>query len=356
MSDKPKYYDWAKTFTYDADVTAVFGARGIGKTFGLRAQFIRDWRKDGSRFVEICRYKSEIPDVARGYFDRLAELSEFHDLTFKTDGKQAYVADKPADPDTKPEWQVIGYFVAMTEMQKSKKRTFEKVYRLLLDEATIDTHDRYHGYLNHEFELLANIVDSCTRERADTTGRHPHVYLLSNACDLVNPYFVHYGIDTQPPFGYSWHARKTFLLHYVKDDDYAKAKSEGTVAGRMLQGTAGEQVASYNMFAAANTDFIAVKPSWASFSLGFVYMGQKFGVWFDPVSACYYVNRKIPNNPQMPVYALTRADNRINMVMVRRSNQALQSLVDMALYNQLKFDTVGTRERFYQALSMFGIR
>lgn len=354
--NKPRYYDWNRTLSYDADVTAVFGARGIGKTFGLRAQFVRDWLKDGSRFVEIARYKSEIPDVSRGYFDRLQELEEFRRLVFKTDGKQAYIARKPDDPDAKPDWKVAGYFVAMTEMQKSKKRTFEHVYRLLLDEATIDRTDRYHGYLNHEFELLANIVDSCTRERADEQGRKPHVYLLSNACDLTNPYFIRYGIDRPPRFGYSWYANKTFLLHYVKDVDYAHAKSTGTVAGRMMMGMGGERVASYNVFSGSNMDFIEAKPKWARFETGMIYMGQRFGVWCDDLNGMYYVNDRIPSNTKAPVYALTRADNRVDMLMVKRSNKVLQSLVDLALWNQLKFSTVGVRERFYQALSMFGIR
>ena len=70
MSD---YYDWNKTLSYDADVTMVVGARGIGKTYGLRLQFIRDWIKDGSRFVELTRHKNELSDFAATYFNRIIE-------------------------------------------------------------------------------------------------------------------------------------------------------------------------------------------------------------------------------------------------------------------------------------------
>ena len=354
---KTKYYDWDKTLSYDADVTCVVGARGVGKTFGLRLQFVRDYLKDGSRFVEITRYKSEIPDVARNYFDRMVELELFPDKTFRTDGKTAYIADKPEDPTAKPDWQVIGYFVSLTEMQKTKKRTFANVRRLLLDEAMVDSSDRYHGYLNHEFELLANIVDSCTRERADDdTNRRPHVYLLSNACDLINPYFIRYGIDTVPPEGYSWHANKTFLLHYLRDADYAEAKREDTVAGRMLQGTSGERVSAFNEFGNAHDDFIEPKPSYCDFQFGFIWKGERFGIWYDDISGNFHITGKIPKNTSRPVYALSRSDNRINVMMVKRTNRTLQGLVDLAMYNQLWFDTVGRRERFYEAMGMFGIR
>lgn len=353
-----KYYDWDKTLSYDADVTMVVGARGVGKTFGLRLQFVRDWLKDGSRFVEITRYKSEIPDVARNYFDRMVELGLFPDHVFRTNGKTAYIAVKPEDPTAKPDWQVIGYFVALTEMQKSKKRTFANVRRLLLDEATVDMSDRYHGYLSREFELLANIVDSCTRECAgdDETKRRPHVYLLSNACDLANPYFVRYDINTVPPEGYSWHAGKTFLLHYLRDAEYAEAKREDTVAGRMLRGTVGERVAAFNDFGNGHDDFVEPKPSFCDFYFGFIWRSERFGVWYDPLSGNFWITGKIPNNTSAPVFALSRADNRVNLMMVKRSNKLLQQLVDLAMYNQLRFDTVGRRERFYESLSLFGIR
>ena len=82
-----EFYDWAKTLSYDADVTMVIGARGIGKTFGLRRQCIRDFLKDGSRFVEITRYNNELSGVSDGYFNRLSELPEFGDYMFKTDAR-----------------------------------------------------------------------------------------------------------------------------------------------------------------------------------------------------------------------------------------------------------------------------
>nr|DAU16471.1 MAG TPA: DNA encapsidation protein [Bacteriophage sp.] len=352
-----RYYDWDKTLSYDADVTMVVGARGVGKTFGLRVQFIRDWIKDGSRFVEITRYKSEIPDVARNYFDRMTELGMFPEYVFRTDGKTAYIAVKPEDSDGKPDWRVIGYFVSLTEMQKTKKRTFTNVRRLLLDEATVDMSDRYHGYLSHEFELLANIVDSCTRERSDDVAkRRPHVYLLSNACDLVNPYFVRYGVDSVPPEGYSWYGGKTFLLHYLRDAAYAETKRTDTVAGRMLQGTAEERVASFNDFGNGHTDFVEPKPPYCDFYFGFIWRSARFGVWYDQLSGNFWITGKIPHNTHAPVFALSRADNRINLMMVKRSNKALQQLVDFAMYNQLRFDTVARREQFYEALSLFGIR
>ena len=91
MSD---YYDWGTTLSYDADVTQVVTLRGKGKTYGLRKQFVKDFLKDESRFVEVCRFKDEISDVMDGYFDKLIEKEEFPNHVFKTERKAAFICHR----------------------------------------------------------------------------------------------------------------------------------------------------------------------------------------------------------------------------------------------------------------------
>lgn len=350
-----EYYDWNRTLSYDADVTMVVGGRGIGKTFGLRCQFVRDFLKTGARFVAVCRYKNELSDVVKGYFDRVQKLPEFRKYTFKTEGKRFWMAEKVPDGE-KPDWKLIGYAVALTEMQKSKQSTFEGVYRIVLDEAILDRIDRYHSYLPNEYVLLANLVDSCSRERADQTARPPRVYLLGNAVDLINPYFQRYGINEPPKFGYGWYDHKSFLLHYVEAGDYARAKETGTVAGRMLAGTEAGAAANANVFQGANQDYVAKRPKWAEFDCGVVCFGERFGVWWDFRECYFYIDNVIPKQTSRPVFALTRSDSRVNMMMVRRSNKSLQALVDMAMQGMCRYSSVAVRERFLSAMTMFGIR
>lgn len=353
-----EYYDWNKTLSFNADVTMVVGGRGIGKTFGLRAQFVRDYLKTGARFVNVCRYKNEIADVTRGYFDRVGKLPEFADYTFKTVGKRFYVAKrKPKNIKLDDvDWKLMGYAVALTEMQKSKQSTFDNVYRILLDEAILDRLDRYHNYLPSEYVLLANLVDSCSRERADSNSRPPRVYLLGNAVDLINPYFQRYGIEQPPAFGYQWFAGKTFLLHYVESGEYAADKETGTVAGRMLAGTEAGRAANANVFQGANMDYIMRKPKGCEFDCGIVCYGEKFGVWWDKRDCYFHVDNRFPKQTIRPIYALTSRDNRVNMLMVRRSNKSLQALADMAMQGMVYYETIAIRDNFLKALSLFGIR
>lgn len=351
------YYDWNKTLSFDADVTMVVGARGIGKTYGLRLQFIRDWIKDGSRFVELVRHKNELSDFSSTYFNRIEENDEFPDYIFKTTPRHAYIAEKPKDSEVKPKWCLIGYFGALTEAQAMKKRTYSKVKRLLLDEAVIDKRlDRYHNYLPNEFGILANIVDSVSRERAETEKRKRcRVYLLGNACDLLNVYFGAYGINAEPKVGYSWHKGKTMLLHYVKDSEYATAKTKDTVAGRMLADTADELVSSANEFLRASNDFVFKKPKWAKFHFGVVYKDLKFGIWADFREGYYYVTDKIPKNAK-PIYALTASDNKVNYIMAKRAEGVLRGFTDLYYLGIIRYETPYIKERFIEVLNLFGVR
>lgn len=360
------FYDWHKTLSYDADVTMVIGARGVGKTFGIRTQCIRDWIKDGSRFVEVVRFKNELSGVADGYFNRTGEQEDFKDYIFRTDARYAWIARRPIETEDKerklkPEWHLIGYFIALSDAQRMKKRTFDKVRRIIFDESILERSDRYHNYLPNEFGVLANLVDTVSRERADTEGLRPRVYLLGNACDLSNPYFAAYGVGTDLKFGYRWYNGKTFLLHYVDAGEYATEKLEGTVAGRMMRGTSAAKVAISNEFVGVGKEFVSRKPSRAKFYFGIKCDGMTFGIWCDLQGGLYYVTKKLPKDvdregSRYTIFALTAADNKVNYIAAKRADKTLSYFAEMYYLNLVRYDSVQTKTEFMNVLSMFGIR
>ena len=355
------FYDWHKTLSYDADVTMVIGARGVGKTFGLRRQCIRDFLKDESRFVEVVRFKTELSGVADGYFNRLQDLPEFDGYLFKTDARYGWIAKIPphADEDKKkpkPDWKLMTYFIALSDAQKMKKRTFDKVRRIIFDESILESSDRYHNYLPNEFGILANLVDTVSRERADTDSIRPRLYLLGNACDLSNPYFAAYGVGTDLKFGYRWYARKTFLPHYVEAGEYGREKLTGTVAGRMMRGTMAAKIAVSNEFVGTSDEFVAKKPTRAKFSFGIRCNGKLFGIWVDTQGGLYYVTAKVPENTSQPIYALTAEDNRINYIAARSASKTLSYFKEVYYMNLIRYQTVAVKRDFMdEVLTKFGI-
>lgn len=355
------FYDWHKTLSFDADVTMVIGPRGVGKTFGLRKQCIKDFLKDESRFVEVVRFKTELSGVAEGYFNRLQDLPEFSEYIFKTDARYGWIAKMPQQVEEgqkkpKPDWKLLTYFIALSDAQRMKKRTFDKVRRVIFDESILESTDRYHSYLPNEFGVLANLIDTVSRERADTASIRPRLYLLANACDLSNPYFAAYGVGTDLSFGYRWYARKTFLLHYMESGEYGREKLLGTVAGRMMQGTTAARIAIDNEFVGTNSEFVDRKPSRAKFSFGIICNGKTFGVWVDMQGGLYYVTNNVPNNTEKPIYSLTAEDHRINYIAARGANKTLSYFKDVYYMNLLRYQSVQVKRDFMEeVLTKFGI-
>lgn len=368
------YTPWPKIFSYDerADVTCVIEARGHGKTFGLREQFVRDWLKDGSRFCAIIRYETRIPTVARGFFDALSkpnneglptsEIMRDHKFVFRRVGYTMMVQEVPreswGDPDYKPHkggWDIIGYFVSLSQYQDYKEQTFAKVRRLVLDEALIENPDGNHAYLSNEFVRLASIVSSVTRERPG--DRKPNVYLLANACSADNPYFSRYGVTEIPPDGFSWWNGKRFLLYIGSDTEYAHAMGTGTVAGRMAAGTDAAGMVLDNQFSRRDGGLLMAKPKDSEFQFGIVLGSDTLAVWESAATGWVWIGTKIPKDSGSPTFALVAADNTINYRMVSSEGFTIRLLIDAYRQNCVRFGTAHARIVFEDKVGrMFGLR
>ena len=353
------HYDWNKTISFDAWLTMILTIRGRGKTYGFTKQVIGDFIKHGWRACEFVRYKADLPGLTDSYFNKIQANEEFPNFVFKSDKRYMYIADKPR-AGKKPDWDVMGYFVPLSKHQsvKNESSRFYNVRRIKLDEFAIDKRkNRFLQYLPNEAEILFDAVDSVTRQQPGDKKIEPRIYLLSNAVDLMNPYFLHFRIGTEPKEGYSWipYSKKSVLLHYELNDAYAKAKSEETVAGRLMSmGGAGQDVLQGRFYTPSN-DFIAKKPSRAKFEFGVIYAGDRFGVWFDDRECFYYVTSKIPNNA-FPVFSLTMADNGTNVIAARRAEAALSGFTEMHYAGCIRYDSTMTQAKFADVLRLYGVR
>lgn len=357
MTTKNTYYDWNKTLSYGAEVTMVISARGAGKTYGLRKAAINDFIKNKWRFCEIVRYKTQLKGEAaiqKGYFDKLVSKDEFPGYVFKTEGTRAYIA-KACD---KPKWELCGYFVALTEMQGTKQRTFANVKKVIFDEFVIDRRTRAR-YLPGEYGLFVNLIDSLAREEVDEEGHAlgtpVRAYLLGNACDLINPYFVHWKISNRPADGYTWVKRGRYLLHYAVNEKYASGKRE-TMVGRLLEGDAEADIIIGNEFKIGDSYNIRKKSAKALYLYCLVWHGERFGIWEDRAIGDVFVSHSAPKNSGRPELALTREDDGANILMIRRGESLLKSLMDYYFAGLMKFEDAGIRETFLNIMEMLGIK
>lgn len=357
------YYNWQSTLSRQTgsqgEFCIVVGAKNIGKTFGLRKQCINDYIKHGHLFCEICRTKEEKKLVSNGYFDKLESLGFFKDYIFKTDSNCGYIAKRPPlneetnEYEFKPDWQTICYFVALTTFQTEKKRTYTGIKRFIFDEAVIDRKDRYHRYLPNEFLILANLLDSVSRQQPK--GEQYRVYLLGNACDLTCPYLRHLGVNKIPEFGYSFYNDKHTLLHYVEPWDSEDMKVN-TLVGRMLNGMSDEASMMFdNVFNVADTGDIEKKTSNSTYMFSIIYNNTTLSFWVDYKKARAYVSEKIPKDSKN-IIALTKRDSTIDYLAVERTSSHLKMLNSFFYKGLLRYETPVIRELFLTILDFLGVR
>lgn len=360
--DKQRFYNWADTFSrqigHQGEICIVVGAKGIGKTFGLRRQCVQDFIKKGWRFCEVCRTKDELKVVRLGYFDKLQNAGLFTDYLFKVVGQVGYIAKEPdKDPETeeyceKPKYQPMCYFVALTAFQTEKKRTYVNVRRFIFDEAIIDRKDRYHRYLPNEFLIFANLLDSISRQQPG--GVQYRVYILGNACDLTCPYMRYLGINKIPDFGYSFWKNKGVLLHYVEPWDKEDRETQ-TLVGRMLNGSKESDMVFGNVFNVDDTGDIGKKSAAAKFCYAIRYGENIYAIWIDYGQGLCWISSKLPKDAAN-IFALTKSDATLDYQAIERSSDYLTLLNKFWYLGTLRYESPALRETFLNVLEFMGVR
>ena len=342
-----KYYNWQKTLTYNARWNLIISARGYGKTFGMRKQCLADYKKRGYLFCEIVRTKDEIRPVADGYFSKVQKAGYYNEYIFQFDiNKRTLFVAK--NNEEKPNWQPIGYIVALTEEQFLKKISNsaftdgDKVCRIIMDEAIIEKKDKYHRYQPREFEIINGIISTVTRE-TPTNPSKANVYFFGNAVDLNCPLFEGLKINKLPS-NYGYYKYGDTLLHYV--EPYAQEEFENTtLSGKALAGTSEGEKLFGNVFDGANDNrYIKQKPKQAKFYRGYQWHNKKFGLWIDYKNALVFVSEKVPKNAQL--FAVTLDDDTVNYTLLKRSSKQIKQLGDFFYHKLLRYENVQLREQF----------
>ena len=172
-----KYYSYQKCLSYQRFINIITGGRGIGKTYGKQCINISRFLKDGSQFVWLRRFKTEIKTCKDGFFNKVQK--EFPDVKFEIKGNNIFINKKLA-----------GCFCALTGTTVNKGNSkLNKVRSIDFDEYIIDTTDVHHRYLNDEMRKLFDLVE--TFGRLDDI----QVFLLSNNVSKINPCYLMFDIN-----------------------------------------------------------------------------------------------------------------------------------------------------------------
>ena len=336
------YYNYDKLYSYNGIYNFAVGGRGIGKTYGAQKKTIKAALEKGEQFMYVRRYKDELKLSRDTYFDAVAV--EFPEWDFRTQGLFAHAAPASTRDDKKRPWQVIGYFVALSQQQQIKSVAFPKVHTIIYDEFIIEKGSIH--YISNEAISFQNLYSTVDRYQ----GR-VRVLFLANSVSMDNPYFIHYKIrpdqsgewlrlrfdpDTGLPF---------IVVHFIESEAFT-SEVFATRFGKFIQGTEYAEYAVGNEFADANDNLVAFKPSHAKYEYSVETVSGIFSVWIDWNGPYYYMQEKRPKEEKL--FTVLTQKMREGKTLLVPSDKLLQALRTAFRNGNAYFDSPRARNAFIE--------
>ncbi len=331
--DKSLYYDPNKMLSYNRILSFVIGARGLGKTYGMKKYVVKRFLKHGKQFVWLRRYKDELKSLPRWFNDIRGEFPD-HELVVK--GKQFFIDGKLA-----------GWGMALSQWQSVKSDAYPDVETLLYDEALREKDNS--GYIPNEPQALLNLMDTIFRTREDV-----RCVCLSNAVTIVNPFFLYFNIV--PDVKKRFNAYQSILVEIPDSVDFS-AERRKTRFGSLIDGTDYGDMSLDNDFVNDSSVFIERRSADSKFVFAMVYKGMTMGVWVDVQKGLMYLDTDYDPYSKN-IYALTTDDLQENMLLMSnwKSNYHLFKLVSAFKKGYLRFDNQVLRNVGYEMFKKMNVQ
>jgi len=330
--EKSLYYNPNKMLSYNRILNFIIGARGIGKSYGMKEFPIKRFLKYGEQFIYVRRYKTELRKISN-YFDDVK--SAFPDHTFKVKGRQLFIDDK-----------LFGWAIPLSAWQSEKSNAYPNVTTIVFDEFIREKDNS--GYLPNEVSALLNLMDTVFRDRDNV-----RTVCLSNAVSVVNPYFLYFNI--QPNINKRFNAYQSLLVEIPNSKDFSEQRRK-TRFGELIDGTEYGDMSLDNEFTNDSEVFIEKRSKNSKYQFSVVYNGMTFGVWVDTnLRAMYLSTDTDPSSKN--VYALTASDlNEKTLLMIGwKNNYHLKKLVSAFKNGLLRFDNQVIRTTAYEMFKKMNI-
>lgn len=310
------YWDINKTLSYNTLFNFVVGPRGAGKTYGAKKRAIRNFLKDGSQFVYVRRYETEMPAAEiKNFFDDV--MQEFPDHDFVA-GKGLFRIDG----------QISGWYVALSKAQVLKSIPFPNVTMIIFDEFIIDV-GTYH-YLAKEVTSFLELYSTISRDR-DVI-----VFFLSNAITFTNPYFLFFDLTLEQ--GQTLKIKGDISLELIENKAFTDHMNN-TRFGRLIANTEYAKYSIQNQFLRDNDTFIAKMSGPCNYLMTLIVDGTKFGIYMDVGNDLMFVSEKVDATAKRVTIDADFHDAD-TLLLKQNGSVILQTMVDYYSIGKLRFETV----------------
>lgn len=223
---KPKFYSLRRILQKNAYYNVIFGERSNGKTFSVLEYGLKEYQKNHKQMAIIRRYTNDYTGkrgtltfaslVKEGKIESITK-GEWTDVYYF--GSRWYLCrweDGKRIQNERP----FAYGFGVDSMEHDKSTSYPDITTILFDEFL-----SRRAYLDHEFELFANVLSTIIRHRNDVK-----IFMLGNTVNKYCPYFNEMGLrhikDMQPGdidvYRYG-ESELTVAVEYTKPNEEGKA-------------------------------------------------------------------------------------------------------------------------------------
>lgn len=352
---KLSYYDYGAILSRNAMYNGVVGGRGLGKTWGAKRRALKDALTKGRQFILLRRYKEELAEAKSTFFADIAHV--FPDWELVIVGREAR-ASRPLEEiegETKAErkqrekereWITLGYFIPLSIAQRMKSTAYPDVYTIIFDEFIIEKGNI--RYLPNEVTAFNNFYAT-----VDRWNDRVKVFFLANSVNIMNPYFLEWGIRPDEENEFVSKFKGSIVFHFP---DSAKFQSEvfATRFGQFIQESSPEyaEYAVGNKFSDNHDMLLELKDYTAKYVFTLETSHGVFSVWSakqrnsSPFNreTVYYVQAKRPREEVF--FTLLPEKMSEEKVLMTYRDKPLEALRTAFRTGRLLFDQASTRNAF----------
>lgn len=316
------YIDISKALSYNCLMNIFIGERGVGKTYSVSKFITNQFIKKQEEFVYIRRYKPELQKALPQFFTPLIDNNEFPNYNLYTQNNKFYCDKK-----------VCGYAFPLATSQDLKSTNFNKVKNIVFDEFLIEEGQKKY-YLKNEVFVFLNMIETISRLR------DVRIFLLSNATNIVNPYFSYFNLSLPYNNDFKLFNDNTILVWYMKNQKYRDYK-KSTRMGKLIKGTDFEDYSINNIFTDNDSTFIQKKSSSSKFKFSFYIHNTLYGVWFDNKNNLIYISYDYdPTSPFIFSTSLANHNDNTTYLSPNKKYKCWKVLLDNFKLGNVRFENL----------------
>lgn len=333
------YYSGYAVLTHNCLFNFIVGERGCGKTFWFKEWAINDFIKNGNQFGYIRRYRPELKESLKTFFNDIA--FKFPDHTFKVEGTTLYIDDK-----------VAGYGFTLSTAKTFKSVSFPLINKLGFDEFLIEPGAQQH-YLSDDVGCFLNLYE--TIARPGSSHIDVVVVFLSNAITWTNPYFIHFNVrkpHKRDKNGKLISKNGEVLLELTEQLEFRESKRTSRY-GSIINGSLFADYSIENKFLLDDDTFIEHKGSNARYFFTLRYMNKEFGVWVDYTEGKIWVSEDVDPSFLLTI-AITLKDQRPNTLYLKgqaRKGQ-LKIFIDAFKEGCVYYENINLKNMTYEIIKL----